>query len=146
MVPLFFKTPKNVFSYSVSQYDKISAYTMSFNVSDEKEWVSQNKNIWNEVESQLFEKLATEPIKREDRCANGKLKTWKECIKTNFHGQDVLQDMYCNATAVLKIDSVYKQGKNYHPQVYVEECKYTDAENQQCSMLSDDDDDGFFEV
>ena len=53
--------------------------------------------------------------------------------------------MYCNATAVLKIDSVYKQGKNYHPQVYVEECKYTDAENQQCSMLIDDYD-VFFEV
>ena len=48
--------------------------------------------------------------------------------------------MHCSATALLKIDSVYKQGKNYHPQVYVEECKYTDAENQQCSMLSDDDD------
>ena len=47
---------------------------------------------------------------------------------------------------VVKIDSVYKQGKNYHPQVYVEECKYTDTENQQCSMLSDDDDDGFFVV
>ena len=50
---------------------------------------------------------------------------------------------------MLKIDSVYKQGKNYHPQVYVEECKYTDAENQPCNnMLSDDDedDDGFFEV
>ena len=55
--------------------------------------------------------------------------------------------MHCNATAVLKINSAYKQGKNYHPQVYVEECKYTDAENQQCSMLSDDDDDdGFFEM
>ena len=55
--------------------------------------------------------------------------------------------MYCNATAVLKIDSVYKQGKNYHPQVYVEECKYTDAESQQCNMFSDDDyDNGFFEV
>ena len=47
---------------------------------------------------------------------------------------------------MLKIDSVYKQGKNYHPQVSVEEYKYTNAENQQCSMLSDDDDDGFFEV
>ena len=90
--------------------------------------------------------MATEPIKGEGRYVNGKLKTWKERIKTNFHGQDVPYDMYCNATAVLKIDSVYKQGKNYHPQVYVEECKYTDAENQQCSMLSDDDDDGFFEV
>ena len=54
--------------------------------------------------------------------------------------------MYCNATGVLKIDSVYKQGKNYHPQVYVKEFKCTDAENQQCSMLSNDDDDGFLEV
>ena len=56
--------------------------------------------------------------------------------------------MYCNATAVLKIDSVYKQG--LHPQTYVEECKYTDAENKKCSMFSDDDDDDdddeFFEV
>ena len=33
----------------------------------------------------------------------------------NFHGQDVPYDMYCNATAVLKIDSVNKQGKNCHP-------------------------------
>ena len=62
--------------------------------------------------------------------------------------------MYCNATAVLKIDSIYKQGKNYHPQTYVEKCKYTDVEKQQRSMLSDDDDDddddhdddGLFEV
>ena len=35
--------------------------------------------------------------------------------------------------------------KNYHPQVHVEECKYSDVENRQCNMLSDDDD-GCFEV
>ena len=145
LIQLFIKTPKNIFSYGVSQYDKNSAYTMSFNVSEEKAWLAQYKKVWNEVESQLFEKLATEPIKGEGKYFYGKLKTWKKRIKTNFHGQDVPHDMYCNATAVLKIDSVYKQGKNYHPQVYVEECKYTDAENQQCSILSDDDD-GFFEV
>ena len=91
--------------------------------------------------------MATELIKGESRYVHGKLKMWKNCIKTNFHGQDVPYDMYCDAKAVLKINSVYKQGKNYHPQVYIEESKYTDAENQQCSMLSDDDDDGgFFEV
>ena len=117
LILLFIKTHKNIFSYGVSQYDKNSAYTMSFNVSEEKEWVSQYKKIWNEVESQLFEKMATEPIKSEGSYVNGKLKTWKECIKTNFHGQDVPYNMHCNATAVLKIDSVYKQGKNYHPQV-----------------------------
>ena len=146
-IPLFIKTPKNIFSCGVSQYDKNSAYTMSLNVSEAKEWVSQYKKIWNEVESQLFEKLTTEPIKGEGKYVHGKLKMWKEHIKTNFHGQDVPYDMYCNATPVLKIDSVYKQGRNYHPQVYVEECRCTDGENrQQCNMLSNDDDDGFFEV
>ena len=45
-------------------------------------------------------------------------------------------NMYCNATAVLKID----------PQVYVEACKYGDAESQQCSMLSGNDNDGYLEV
>ena len=64
-----------------------------------------------------------------------------------FHGQDVPYNMHCNATAVLKIDFVYKQGKDYDLQVYVEECTYTDGENQQCSMLSDDDnDDSFFKT
>ena len=32
LIPLFIKTPKNIFSYGVLQYNKNSAYTMSFNV------------------------------------------------------------------------------------------------------------------
>ena len=79
---------------------------MSFNALEEKEWVSKYKQIWDEVESQIFEKMVTEPIKGEDRYVHDKLKTWKERIKTIFHGQDVPYDMCCNATTVLKIDSV----------------------------------------
>ena len=37
LMPLFIKAPKNIFSYGVSQDDKSSAYTMSFNVSEEQE-------------------------------------------------------------------------------------------------------------
>ena len=121
--PLFAKTSKIIFIYGVSQHDKNSAYAMLFSGSEEKQCVSQYKTIWNAIESQLFEKMATEPIKREGRYINSKLKTWKQCIKTNFHGQDVPYNMHCNATAVLKIHSVYKQGKSYHPQVYFEEHK-----------------------
>ena len=58
--------------------------------------------------------MVTEPIKREGRYVNGKLKMWEERIKTDFHGQDAPYSIYCNAKAVLKIDSVYKQDKNYH--------------------------------
>ena len=36
LIPLFIKTSKIIFSHDVSQYDKNSAYTMSFNVSEEK--------------------------------------------------------------------------------------------------------------
>ena len=49
---------------------------MSFNISKEKEWMSRYKKIWNEVKSQLFEKLATEQIKGNN--VRGKLKTWKK--------------------------------------------------------------------
>ena len=33
IIPLIIKTPKNIFSYGLSQYDKNSASTISFNVS-----------------------------------------------------------------------------------------------------------------
>ena len=111
---------------------------MSFNVIEAREWVLQYNKIWNDAESHVFEKLTAGPIKGEGRYVHGKLKMWKEHIKTNRHGQNVPYDLYCNATAVLKIDSVYKQGKTYHSQVYVEDFKYTNAENQQCNILSDD--------
>ena len=45
LIPVFIKTPKNIFSYGVSQYDKNSVYTISFNVSEEKERVAQYKKI-----------------------------------------------------------------------------------------------------
>ena len=57
------------------------------------------------------------------------LKTQKKCTKMNFYGQEVPYNMHCDATAVLKVDSVNKQGKKYHPQVNVKEYKYTDAES-----------------
>ena len=41
------------------------------------------------------------------------------------------------ATAMIKIESVQKKGKIYHPQVYVVEFKYNDAESQQSNMLND---------
>ena len=58
-----------------------------------------------------------------------KLKMLKERINTNFHGQDIPYNMYWKATVALKIDSVYKESKIYHPKVCVEEWKYTDEES-----------------
>ena len=63
LMPLFFKMPKKIFTYDVSQCDGNSVYRMPFNVSEAKKWVSQYKYIWKEVESMLFEKLTARPKK-----------------------------------------------------------------------------------
>ena len=49
LIILFIKTHENIFSYGVSQYNKNSAYTMSFNVSEKEIWKTQYKKIWNEI-------------------------------------------------------------------------------------------------
>ena len=51
LIPLFIKTPKNIFSYGVSQYDTNSAYIMSFNIYEEEVRKAQYKKIWDEIES-----------------------------------------------------------------------------------------------
>ena len=86
------------------------AYTISFNLSEVPEWVRKYKN--------------------------GGLKTWKKRIKTNSCGQIILCNIYCSTTAILKFDFVYRQSKKYHPQAYVEECKYIDTKTSQYSMLN----------
>ena len=65
IILLFIKISKNIFSYSVTQNGKSSAYTMQFNASEIPDWVLHFSNILNEVDSQLFEKLTTEFLKGE---------------------------------------------------------------------------------
>ena len=126
IMPLFIKTPEYIVSDSISQYHRNSVYKMPVNVFKAHECVLRYQKIWNEIDSQLLGKMITEAIKEKSRYMHSKL------IKTAFNGQgqDVPYDVYWYATVVLKVDSVYKQDKNYHLQVYVEECKYTDAESQ----------------
>ena len=147
IIPLLVKTPKNVFSYGVSQYDKNAAYTMSFNVGEERNanWLNYYKNIWKEVESQIFETLSKETV-RDNKYLRCKLKTWKERINTNFYGKTVPHDTYCTATDILKIDSVYNQGKHFYPQAYLEECKYIENDTRTCTLLSDSGNEGFVEL
>ena len=108
---------------------------MSFNISEDLERLPKYRNISNEVQSQVFDWLTTEAIKEEGKNIHVELKTWKECIKRNFYGHDVPYDMYCNTATV--IDSVYKQSKNYHPQIHVKESKCINGESQQCCMFID---------
>ena len=63
-------------------------------------------------------------------------------VAMKFHdGKDVPYGIHCEATGILRIANVYNQGDNYWAQVYLDECKYKEVENQRILLLSDNDDD-----
>ena len=136
ITPLFIKTPKNIYSNGVSQYNKTSSWTMGFGLEYHEEWLTRYKKIWSLIEKQIFTSL-TKSCVNKDVYINPKIKQWNNEITTNFYNKGIPYNQHCEASAVLKIASVYRQGSDYYPQVYVEECKYRNFTVNTPCMLSD---------
>ena len=101
LIPLFIKTPKNIFSYGMSQYDKtlpIQCHLVSLR---KKSGCLNIKRFGMSLSHSCLKKW-WQPIKGEGRYVHSKLNMRKEHMKTNFHGPDVPYDMYCNAMVVLQ--------------------------------------------
>ena len=145
IIPLYIKTPKNVFSNGVRQYSENLAYTMGSDLDGHRDWLEKYELVWNKVEQKMFQCLTKDPANK-DRYVNGKRKTWKEKINTNFHGKIAPHGGRCEATAILKVSSVYQQGAKCYPQVCIEECKYIENSTQTCTLLGDSEDEGFVEL
>ena len=65
-----------------------------------------------------------------------KVKSYEGKISTSFHDDAIPKaDFYCIYLSVTFIDSVFKIGKNYYSQVYLEECKYIVKEKRQAITL-----------
>jgi len=135
VVPLYIKTPKNCWSSGVSRYNENSAWKMGFKVSEEPSWMKTYEMIWKRVSELVSHSLEGDLT---SEWINPKLITWKEDIKTRFNGWGIPYNKYCDATGVLKIGSVYKQGSNHYLQVFLKECKYQERDMEFQSQLSDD--------
>ena len=64
------------------------------------------------------------------------VKSYNGKINTNFHNNKILKEssqFIC--LSVILIDSVFRTGKNYYPQVFLEECKYVVKEKISLSIL-----------
>ena len=148
IVPLFLKTPKDCVSSGVSRYSESSQWKMGFNVDESKDWIEQYERIWRKVEELLGKKLEGEPLNN-DKYINPKLITWNGEIRTRFKGNSWGKPESigsCFATGILKIGSVYRQGSNYHLQVFLKECKYEKRDTSFESLLSDDEEDSGYDT
>ena len=156
IIPLCIKTPKDCLSSGVSRFNEASPWKMGFDVGGDEIFRAQYEGIWWRVCEILhapgcgFEiggSLAGEPLSN-GKYINPKLIFWNGESRTRFregkYTRYIEEIPACRATGVLKIGSVYRQGSNYHLQVFLKECKYRKRDVSFDSQLSDDesDDDG----
>ena len=65
IVALRVKTPKNIFSFGVSQYNTGSPWNMGFYLEGHEGWLEKYRNIWVAVEEQVFQTFTKEPVNKE---------------------------------------------------------------------------------
>ena len=66
------------------------------------------------------------------------IKSNEEKIKISFHSDKMPKEgSQCICLSVVLIDSVYRTGKNYYPQVFLEECIYVVKEKKMPEYITD---------
>ena len=110
---------------------KMSAYRrdfdetkyMSFLIKDD-ELLEKYNEIWEKVKNSIKEEFDSKPVYNE-KYLKAKIKSYNGKINTNFHNNKIPREgsqFIC--LSVILIDSAFRTGKKYHPQVFLEEFKY----------------------
>ena len=79
---------------------------------------------WENVKNIFKKEIDSEPVCNEKHL-KAEIKSYNGKINTNFHNNEIPREgsqFIC--LSVILIDSVYRAGKNCHPQVFLKECKY----------------------
>ena len=77
--------------------------------------------IWGNVKNSLKKEFDGD----NEKYLKAKIKPYNGKINTNFHHNKIPdEDSQFICLLVILIDSVFKIGKSYYPQVFLEECKY----------------------
>ena len=96
---------------------------MSFLIKDDK-LLKKCNEIWDKVSKVIKKEFDSKPV-YSNKYLKTKIKPYEGQINTNFHENKVPKEgsQYICLSVIL-IDSVFRTGKNYYPQVFLEECKH----------------------
>ena len=105
---------------------------MSFLIKDNEVWDKCDK-IWDVIKDKLGIKFHSAPVYGY-KYLKTKVTESDGVIKTNFLSNDMPK--YYTCIACITIDSVLNCNKKYHPQVYLEECKYRAKKTQMSRFIN----------
>ena len=70
-----------------------------------------------------------------DKYIKTKIKTYEDSITTNFYNEEeskkIPEEVPCKCLSIIIIDSVLYAYEKYHPQTFLEECKYKQQKQKQ---------------
>ena len=94
--------------------------------------------ICRKVKNIIKKEFDSESVYNE-KYLKAKIKSYNGKINTNFHNNKIPKEgsnFIC--LSVILIDSVFRTGKNYYPQVFLEECKFFVKEKKIPKYIIDD--------
>ena len=99
--------------------------TISFKISN-KQLLKKYDQIWKKVEELLKIEFDSKPVYGDDdKYIKTKIKIYAGSMITNFHNKKMPKEkVSCKCLSIIMLDSVIKANKKYHPQTFLEECKY----------------------
>ena len=85
----------------------------------------------------IKKELDSEPVYNE-KYLKAKIKSCNEKINANYHNNKIPKEVFqFICLLVILIDTVFKTGKNYYPEVFLEECKYVVKEKKKPKYITD---------
>ena len=103
--------------------------TMSLKVKDKTLFKNYNK-IWKKIEKLMGIDFNTKPTYGDgDKYIKTKIKTYEDNVTTNFYNKEGSkkvpeEKMPHKCLSIIILDSVLYAYEKYHPQIFLEECKY----------------------
>ena len=122
---------------SVYRRDFDETKYMSFLIKDD-ELLEKYNEIWEKVKNSIRKEFDSEPVYNE-KYLKAKIKSYNGKINTNSHNNKITKEgsqFIC--LSVILIDSVFRAGENYYPQLLLEECKYVVKEKKMPECITHD--------
>ena len=117
----------------------------------DKQLLKNYNKIWEKIEKLMridFECKAV--CSNDDKYIKTKIKIYADSVITNFHNKKIPKEKVpCKCLSRIMLDSVLKAYEKYHPQTFLEECKYVQEkiktknyvdENLKIELVSDSND------
>ena len=123
----------------------MSAYRKAFDETkytsfliEDNELLERYNGIWDKRSYASGREFDINPVYKK-KYLKTRTKSYKGEINSNFHSNGIQKERYeTMCLSATLIDTVFRTGKNYYPQVFLEECKYIVKEKKIHNYFIDD--------